>query len=72
MRLYDLDAKDDYLLDGKYAVHGKIDYADVMNPSVADVVEVVRCKDCIYLGKAGCPRFSPPDDGYCDLGRRSE
>ena len=39
MRLFDMDSKKDYLLDGKYKVCTP--YA----PCV-DVVEVVRCKDC--------------------------
>lgn len=37
---------------------------------VEDVKKVVRCKDCVHLGTEYCPRFSPPDNGYCDLGRK--
>lgn len=39
MRLFDMDSKEDYLLDGKYKV--ATPYAPLVN-----VVEVVRCKDC--------------------------
>lgn len=39
----------------------------------ADVVEVIRCKDCI-LHEEGCPLDTHPymtaDDGYCYLGLR--
>lgn len=41
MRLFDMDSKEDYLLDGRYKVCTP--YA----PCV-DVVEVVRCKDCNF------------------------
>lgn len=41
MRLFDMDSKEDYLLDGKYKV------ATPDDPLV-DVAEVVRCKDCYH------------------------
>lgn len=41
MRLFDMDSREDYLLDGKYKV------ATPYAPCV-DVVEVVRCKDCYH------------------------
>lgn len=44
MRLFDMDSKEDYLLDGKYKV------ATLYAPLV-DVVEVVRCKDCRWWDK---------------------
>lgn len=44
MRLFDMDSKEDYLLDGKYKV--ATPYAPLVN-----VVEVVRCRDCTYY----CP-----------------
>jgi len=44
----------------------------------ADVVEVVRCKDCKYrdddgmcFGR-GVPLQLVPDDGFCDKGERRE
>ncbi len=76
MRLFDMDSKEDYLLDGKYNV--ATPYAPCVN-----VVEVVRCKDCeasrvygkttqwlacedVMEGQATDP------DGYCYLGKRRE
>lgn len=44
MRLFDMDSKEDYLLDGKYKV--ATPYAPLVN-----VVEVVRCKDCRWWDK---------------------
>lgn len=44
MRLFDMDSKEDYLLDGKYKV------ATPYAPCV-DVVEVVRCKDCQHANE---------------------
>lgn len=44
----------------------------------ADVVEVVRCKDCKYrdddnfCGGRGWPEQLVPDDGYCDKGAKME
>lgn len=44
----------------------------------ADVVEVVRCKDCKYRDDddfctgRGYPNVLAPDDGFCDKGERRE
>ena len=44
----------------------------------ADVVEVVRCKDCKYRDDddfctgRGYPNVLVPDDGFCDKGERRE
>ena len=44
----------------------------------ADVVEVVRCKDCKWYGKAGCAidivdeTDKPKDDDYCSFGERAD
>ena len=48
----------------------------------ADVVEVVRCKDCKYLDYVdehekwcmgrGYPATMVKDDGYCEIGKRKE
>lgn len=48
----------------------------------ADVVEVVRCKDCEYLDYVdehekwcmgrGYPATMVKDDGYCEIGKRKE
>lgn len=37
----------------------------------ADVVEVVRCKDCIHAGGRDCPIDWPKNgEGYCSFGER--
>ena len=44
----------------------------------ADVVEVVRCKDCKWYGEIGCAikivdeTDKPKDNDYCSFGERSE
>ena len=42
--------------------------------SSADVVEVVRCKDCKYCGTSGCAMdvysFDVVEEGYCSYGER--
>ena len=48
------------------------------NNYAADVVEVVRCKDCKhrhddnFCGGRGWPAQLVPDDGYCDKGAKGE
>ena len=76
MRLFDMDSKEDYLLDGKYKV--ATPYAPLV-----DAVKVVRCKDCedsrVY-GKTtqwlACESVmegqATDPDGYCYLGKRRE
>ena len=51
-------------------------------PAAADVVEVVRCKDCKYSGTISCPTFNDNPNGkdwqalendeYCSYGERKE
>lgn len=81
MRLFDMDSKEDYLLDRKYKV------ATPYAPCV-DVVEVVRCKDCdSYVELAWwfddegkkkechcCVAHSIPvqPNDYCSYGERKE
>ena len=74
MRLFDMDSREDYLLDGKYKV------ATPYAPCV-DVVEVVRCRDCIrtkerdeYTGRLWCSihRGYMEDTYYCADGLRRE
>ena len=40
----------------------------------ADVVEVVRCKDCEHLGASGCAMdayaFDVVEEGFCSYGER--
>ncbi len=42
---------------------------DAMRP--ADVVEVVRCKDCFLYGECQAAKFYG-DDGYCSVGERKD
>jgi len=58
--------------------------SDIKNMPVADVVEVVRCKDCIHWLKDNKPSNKPKyrlceyyrgyknQDGFCDFGERKE
>ena len=62
MRLFDMDSKEDYLLDGRYMV------ATPHAPCV-DVVEVVRCRDCFLYGGCEAAKWYG-DDGYCSVGDR--
>ena len=44
----------------------------VLETPTADVVEVVRCKNCAWRGENGCPMYFEEyvtfdDDGYSDL-----
>lgn len=38
----------------------------------ADVVEVVRCKDCKYAMTQDCPMDEQYEDDYCSYGERKE
>lgn len=84
MNLIDTDAKEDYLLDGRFAVKAG-----------ADMVKVVRCKDCVHYmpydwmfsevwksqniedysqDEIGCEWIDhniKPDD-YCSFGERKD
>lgn len=55
-----------------------VDVSDIEDMPAADVIEVVRCKDCSWnnakKGKVSCHRYaalieSGPDD-YCSYGKR--
>lgn len=70
MRLFDMDSREDYLLDGKYKVTTQ--YAPLV-----DVVEVVRCKDCKWhINGHLCKQLSQygsietPQSFYCGFGER--
>ena len=56
-------------------------YAEIREMPAADVAEVVRCKDCRYLGREldkglySCVDYNLPycePDSYCSHGRRKE
>ena len=82
MRLFDMDSREDYLLDGKYKV--ATPYAPCVN-----VAEIVRCKDCKYFeldyfdringmpliaAHEVCTKWSggckTSKDGFCFMGER--
>lgn len=48
----------------------------VENIPVADVVEVVRCKDCVSFCKGKCDNLlglpNPYPDSFCSFGERKE
>ena len=49
--------------------------AIVENAETADVVEVVRCKDCVWHGEKYCNNLNVwgcKDEDFCSLGRRKE
>ena len=51
-------------------------YIDNGPPKKADLVEVIRCKDCKRWKTQGCPmgvvKYPPVPDGFCHLGKRAE
>ena len=77
MRLFDMDSREDYLLDGKYKV--ATPYAPLI-----DFVKVVRCKDCKWSdwyknlnGEHRCycmehGSSGHTDDDYCSYGERED
>jgi hypothetical protein len=64
------------LVDKKqYALNAQAVYNVIESSSTADVVEVVRCKDCAVPHNKwlGCPNLNgkiPPPDFYCARGER--
>ena len=76
---------DFYLIGELVDSHGNVHYEDLKNLPTADVVEVVRCKDCVfdngiledcchvYQEKRDCPMdFVQSDDDFCSWGVRRE
>ena len=63
--------------DGKYTINAKAVKHAIDQTPTADVVEVVRCKDCDVPHNKwlGCPNLNgmiPPPEFYCAKGRRRE
>ena len=64
--------------DGRYTINAKAVKTAIDNAPAADVVEVVRCKDCKHYNvlALACmyPRFNGYTgiDGYCSRGERKE
>ena len=44
----------------------------ICNVPRADVVEVVRCKDCFYQGTLDCPMDEQYADDYCSYGEKEK
>ena len=65
-----IEYHDSFTNDGEYARVAFGDDIDVL-PTV-DVVEVVRCKDCIHMGTDKCPSQLNDADFYCCQGERRE
>lgn len=70
---------DFYLIGELVDSHGNVHYEDLKNLPTADVVEVVRCKDCKYWeirnSWDNCRHFDwllEDDNGYCHFGERKE
>lgn len=66
---------DFYLIGELVDSHGNVHYEDLKNLPTADVVEVVRCKDCNW--KESCRTTNvwavpPSDDWFCADGKRRE
>lgn len=64
---------DFYLIGELVDSHGNVHYEDVKNLPTADVVEVVRCKDCKY--EDTCCRMIRNEknlNDYCSYGERIE
>lgn len=73
---YVLEYKDEWNMT-KYGEF--VEVADIESAPTADVVEVVRCKECKHRDAEtgfcegrGFPMQLVPDDGFCDKGERSE
>ena len=55
-----------------------VSVSSILRIPAADVVEVVRCKDCKYRDDddfctgRGYPNGAVPDDGFCDKGERRD
>lgn len=62
--------------DGKAIIEAVRDIVDIICPD-ADVVEVVRCKDCAIPHNKwlGCPKMNgliPPPHHFCSYGERKD
>lgn len=79
-RLIDLEkARNNVLeiLDGKVSLATAVRIFAAMEAETVDAVEVVRCKDCKWRNKPGCPYMHfnavPVDDfDFCSAGERRE
>ena len=66
------------ILHGKYKFSLMYIWKNIMDLPSADVVPVVRCKECKFRENddfctgRGFPYQLVPDDGFCDKGERKE
>ena len=66
---------DFYLIGELVDSHGNVHYEDLKNLPTADVVEVVRCKNCSkkeYCRTSNVWAVPPSDDWFCADGERRE
>lgn len=68
----DLIYREDAKVFVRHACYKKINPIDYLDEvPAADVVEVVRCKDCIHAGDRDCPIDWPKNgEDYCSFGER--
>lgn len=58
--------------DAFFETFGELNTQPYNNFLTADVVEVVRCKECIHMGTDKCPSRLNDADFYCCQGERRE
>lgn len=63
----------------KYAINAKAVFEAIRKSPTADVVEVVRCKDCVHYQDGECNHFGyytyapeVDDNDFCSYGERVE
>lgn len=74
MRLIDADTlMDEANSDGAY---GYVDAKQISEAPTVDAIPVVRCRECKYRSKDGCPIIDAniwmDDDDFCSHGEREE
>lgn len=86
MRLIDADALNNELIERQYSaqsmgvLHSGYPHmmAIVSKQPTVDAVPVVRCKDCVWFGKAGCAILivddsdKPREYDFCSYGERKD
>lgn len=69
-----LRAKADTMIAGRQIFYYAAKWLELLPP--ADVVEVVRCKDCKRRNGFGCPAFvggmNLDDEDFCSFGEKGE
>ena len=71
----------DFNLIGELVVHGDVHYEDLKRIPAADVIEVVRCKDCKHYKTMFCKMdiwhkditlYRADENDYCSYGVRKD